>query len=135
MCQYVGWHETHQYQTGQSARISAARVFAAAAATVMNVQQKSTDAADIAAAAAWARVPADAARVFEVERTSWLATQHAEALPGERNGLGRRSVLAATLAAGALERGSAAVEIAASGDFRDAMMEVIEADPQSADRQ
>ena len=85
---------------------AAAGVFAAAAALVARAEaeivRERMDAANIAAATAWASVPVDAAHIFDVERVAWLEAACASEQTVDHQELARRSVLAATVAAEAL---------------------------------
>jgi len=108
-----------------------ASVFAAAAAVIAFAEavvlQERVHAADVAAAAAWAVVPADLSRIFQAEQTAWLAGQHAGALAIEHNRIARRSVLAATLAADALAAGLTAEEFAVSDLMREHIAAIVTA--------
>lgn len=119
-------------ESDETGEASVANVIAVAAAVIASTEaadlQQRLDAADIAAAVAWARVPPGAAKIFESQRATWLASQDvAEGTP-EYNVLARRSVLAATLAAQILARGVDTEEGATRAELRDAIAEILTAE-------
>ena len=105
---------------------AAASVFAAAAAVVASaealVKQEQVDAAEVAAAAAWAAMPFDTGGIFEAEQAVvWLE------LKAEHCRLAQRAVTAATLAARALSRGLSDDEFSRSDLMADAIATLVAA--------
>ncbi len=125
--------DTPQVSDREDPRLATATsgVFAAAADLVASseavVRQEHDDAADIDAAAAWASAPSETASVFEADRVAWLEAAHAGGSTTGHDPLPRQSVMAATVAAEALECALRHEELVTSDEMTEGIAAIVAA--------